>query len=98
MDSGKPSGMDSNLHEKEVTCSVCYQRKRSTVLMIPGRLYIFKVNKKITITGFITCKNCFKLIISYSCIIPILFYTRLWPSMTVHVNICFSSKANIKIR
>lgn len=33
-----PSGMKNQktLHNKEVPCTVCYQRKRSTVLMIPG--------------------------------------------------------------
>lgn len=32
----KPSKMTSDLFNKEVPCAVCYQRKRSTVLMIPG--------------------------------------------------------------
>ncbi|CAC5416595.1 unnamed protein product [Mytilus coruscus] len=38
----KPYEMTSNLFNKEVTCSVCYQRKRSTVLMIPGRKTCYK--------------------------------------------------------
>ncbi|CAC5408718.1 unnamed protein product [Mytilus coruscus] len=43
MDSSyKPPGMNSNLHQKEVTCTVCYQRKRSAVLMIPGKKTCFK--------------------------------------------------------
>ncbi|XP_071123266.1 uncharacterized protein [Mytilus edulis] len=39
-----PSGMKNQktLHNKEVPCTVCYQRKRSTVLMIPGRKTCYK--------------------------------------------------------
>ncbi|XP_063400236.1 uncharacterized protein LOC134684855 [Mytilus trossulus] len=33
--SNKPSGMKSDMRQKEVPCAVCYQRKRSTILMIP---------------------------------------------------------------
>ncbi|OPL32765.1 hypothetical protein AM593_06271, partial [Mytilus galloprovincialis] len=33
----RPSEMKSTLTNKDVPCAVCYQRKRSTVLMIPGR-------------------------------------------------------------
>lgn len=32
----RPSEMKSDMVQKEVPCTVCYQRKRSNVLMIPG--------------------------------------------------------------
>ncbi|XP_052067323.1 uncharacterized protein LOC127706706 [Mytilus californianus] len=35
--SWKPSGWSEGMHNKEVPCSVCYQKQRSAVLMIPGR-------------------------------------------------------------
>ncbi|XP_052064296.1 short-chain collagen C4-like isoform X3 [Mytilus californianus] len=38
----RPSGMKSTLTDNEVPCAVCYQRKRSTVLMIPGRKTCYK--------------------------------------------------------
>ena len=39
--STKPSGLD-NLHEKDVPCSVCRRKGKSSVLMIPGKSFYFK--------------------------------------------------------
>jgi hypothetical protein len=36
----KPSGLD-NLHDKDVPCAVCRRRGKSSVLMIPGKRFIF---------------------------------------------------------
>ena len=38
--SSKPSGLD-NLHDKDVPCAVCRCRGKSSVLMIPGKRFIF---------------------------------------------------------
>ena len=38
--SQKPSGLN-NLHNKDVPCAVCRRRGKSSVLMIPGKCYIF---------------------------------------------------------
>ena len=38
--SQKPSGLD-NLHNKDVPCAVCRRRGKSSVLMIPGKRFIF---------------------------------------------------------
>jgi hypothetical protein len=38
--SRKPSGLD-NLHDKDVPCAVCRRRGKSSVLMIPGKRFIF---------------------------------------------------------
>ncbi|XP_052064598.1 short-chain collagen C4-like [Mytilus californianus] len=38
----KPSGWSESMADKEVPCSVCYQKHRSTVLMIPGRKSCYK--------------------------------------------------------
>jgi hypothetical protein len=38
--STKPSGLD-NLHDKDVPCAVCIRRGTSSVLMIPGKRFIF---------------------------------------------------------
>ncbi|XP_063399667.1 short-chain collagen C4-like [Mytilus trossulus] len=38
----RPSGMKGDMTQKEVPCAVCFQRKRSTVLMIPGRKTCYK--------------------------------------------------------
>jgi hypothetical protein len=38
--SSKPSGLD-NLHNKDVPCAVCRRRGKSSVLMIPGKRFIF---------------------------------------------------------
>jgi hypothetical protein len=41
--SSKPSGFGDNLHNKEVTCAVCRRRGKSSVLMIPGKRFIFLI-------------------------------------------------------
>ncbi|VDI28230.1 Hypothetical predicted protein [Mytilus galloprovincialis] len=33
----KPAGWSASMANKEVPCVVCYQKRRSTVMMIPGR-------------------------------------------------------------
>ncbi|CAG2244681.1 unnamed protein product [Mytilus edulis] len=38
----KPSGWSESMANKEVPCAVCYQKHRSTVLMIPGRKTCYK--------------------------------------------------------
>ncbi|XP_071119834.1 short-chain collagen C4-like [Mytilus edulis] len=38
----KPSGWSESMDNKEVPCSVCYQKQKSAVLMIPGRKTCFK--------------------------------------------------------
>ncbi|XP_052066717.1 short-chain collagen C4-like [Mytilus californianus] len=38
----KPSGWSESMHNKEVPCSVCYQKRRSAVMMIPGRQTCYK--------------------------------------------------------
>ncbi|XP_071119886.1 uncharacterized protein [Mytilus edulis] len=38
----KPFGWSESLAGKEVPCSVCYQKNRSTVLMVPGRKTCYK--------------------------------------------------------
>ncbi|VDI70608.1 Hypothetical predicted protein, partial [Mytilus galloprovincialis] len=38
----KPSGWSESLNQKEIPCSVCYQQRRSAVLMIPGRKTCYK--------------------------------------------------------
>ena len=38
--SSKPSGLD-NLHDKDVPCAVCRRSGKSSVLMIPGKRFIF---------------------------------------------------------
>ncbi|CAG2213879.1 unnamed protein product [Mytilus edulis] len=38
----KPSGMKGDMQEKEVPCAVCFQRRRSVHLMIPGRKTCYK--------------------------------------------------------
>ncbi|CAG2218568.1 unnamed protein product [Mytilus edulis] len=40
--SSKPFGWSESMHYKEVPCAVCYQKHRSTVLMIPGRKTCYK--------------------------------------------------------
>jgi hypothetical protein len=37
----KPSGFGDNLHDKDVPCAVCRRRGKSSVLMIPGKRFIF---------------------------------------------------------
>lgn len=32
----KPSGWSESMADKEVPCAVCYQKRRSIVMMIPG--------------------------------------------------------------
>ena len=39
--STKPSGLD-NLYQKDVPCSVCRRKGKSSVLMIPGKSLYFK--------------------------------------------------------
>jgi hypothetical protein len=39
--SSKPPGFVDKLHDKEVTCAVCRRRGKSSVLMIPGKRFIF---------------------------------------------------------
>lgn len=36
--SSKPSGWSESMYKQEVPCAVCYQQRRSAVLMIPGTL------------------------------------------------------------
>ncbi|CAG2203993.1 unnamed protein product [Mytilus edulis] len=36
----KPSGWSESMADKEVPCAVCYQKRKSTVIMIPGRKVI----------------------------------------------------------
>ncbi|XP_076114211.1 short-chain collagen C4-like [Mytilus galloprovincialis] len=38
----KPSGWSESMHNQEVPCAVCYQKLRSTVMMIPGRKTCYK--------------------------------------------------------
>ncbi|CAC5367412.1 unnamed protein product [Mytilus coruscus] len=38
----KPSRWSESMNNKEVPCSVCYKKHRSTVLMIPGRMTCYK--------------------------------------------------------
>ncbi|VDI27281.1 Hypothetical predicted protein [Mytilus galloprovincialis] len=40
--SSKPSGWSENMYKQEVPCAVCYQQRRSAVLMIPGRKTCYK--------------------------------------------------------
>ncbi|XP_052066720.1 short-chain collagen C4-like [Mytilus californianus] len=40
--SHKPLGWSERMHNKEVPCAVCYQKRRSAVLMIPGRKTCYK--------------------------------------------------------
>lgn len=40
--SSKPSGWSESMHNKEVPCAVCYQQRRSAVLIIPGRNTCYK--------------------------------------------------------
>ena len=37
------SGFGDNLQDKEVTCVVCRRRGKSSVLMIPGKRFIFLI-------------------------------------------------------
>jgi len=39
--SSKLSGFGDNLHQKDVPCAVCRRRGKSSVLMIPGKRFIF---------------------------------------------------------
>lgn len=41
----RPAGWPASLANKEVPCVVCYQKRRSTVMMIPGnnRITMFKL-------------------------------------------------------
>ena len=41
--SAKPSGFGDNLHDKDVTCAVCRRRGKSSVLMVPGKRFIFLI-------------------------------------------------------
>jgi hypothetical protein len=41
--SSKPSGF-GNLYQKDVPCSVCRRRGKSSVLMIPGKRYSIEIN------------------------------------------------------
>ncbi|XP_052066716.1 short-chain collagen C4-like [Mytilus californianus] len=38
----KPAGWSASMYNKEIPCAVCYQKRRSTVLMIPGRKSCYK--------------------------------------------------------
>ena len=59
--SAKPSGLD-NLYNKEVLCAVCRRRGKSSVLMIPGRCFIFQIYFLIlNFLLYITRKRCFQL-------------------------------------
>ncbi|XP_071119846.1 short-chain collagen C4-like [Mytilus edulis] len=40
--SSKPSGWSESMYKQEVPCAVCYQQRRSAVLMIPGRKTCYK--------------------------------------------------------
>ena len=41
--SSKPSGFGDNLQENDVTCALCRRRGKSSVLMIPGKRFIFLI-------------------------------------------------------
>lgn len=34
----KPSGWSESMGDKEIPCAVCYQKRRSAVIMIPGKM------------------------------------------------------------
>ncbi|XP_063398917.1 short-chain collagen C4-like [Mytilus trossulus] len=38
----KPSGWSESMGDKEIPCAVCYQKRRSAVMMIPGRQTCYK--------------------------------------------------------
>ncbi|XP_052066715.1 uncharacterized protein LOC127706249 [Mytilus californianus] len=40
--SKKPAGWSESMADKEVPCAVCFQKQRSTVIMIPGRKTCYK--------------------------------------------------------
>ena len=40
--SSKPSGL-ANLHDKDVPCAVCRRIGKSSVLMIPGKRFMFQI-------------------------------------------------------
>ena len=58
--SAKPSGLD-NLYNKDVPCAVCRRRGKSSVLMIPGRCFIFQIFCLIlNFLLYITSNRCFQ--------------------------------------